>query len=66
MKIKLFRETNLERLENAVNEYLTPFQDTRVELHLTSEPGEPEHDTDLIRRSLDGQVTVMVVIKEEE
>jgi len=57
MKIKLFRETHLERLENAVNEYLTPFQDARVELHLTSEPGEPEYD---------GQVTVMVAIKEEE
>lgn len=57
MKIKFFREADLEWMEGAVNEYLKPFQDDRIELHLTAEPGQPEYN---------GQVTVMVAIKEGE
>jgi hypothetical protein len=57
MKIKLFREAKLGWLEMAVNEYLKPFPDDRVELYLTTEPGNPADNA---------QVTVMVVIKEEE
>lgn len=58
MKIKLYQTENLEWLENAVNEYLKPFADARVDLHLTTAPASPGYDND--------RVTILVAIKEEE